>query len=611
MSNFIQLNLAWKTIKWPLVKDRIRRVQRRIYKARRNGNIDKAHWLQKLLINSFDAKLLAVQQVTTLNQGKKTAGVDGIRGLTDKQKIALARSLRLDGKASSIRRVWISKPGKTEKRPLGIPTIRDRAKQALAKYALEPEWEAVFEPNSYGFRPARSAHDAIEAIFLGLRHGVPKWIFDADIRKCFDRIDHDALISKLNTFPEMEEQILAWLKADIMAGYAKNPKDIQLSTRGTPQGGIVSPLLANIALHGLENHLKNFVTNLPSPRIGANRGKAAKQKALTIVRYADDFVLIHENLAILEACKEETSRWLTGIGLELSKEKSALRDGRKGFRFLGFRIIQVRKNKDYKVKIFPHKENKKVLLDKVGKVIQLNKASSAYKLIRTLRPIIIGWANYYKYCECKTTFHKLTDSIFRCVRAWVFRRDTRNGRKAIKEKYFPSGKTYTFQGIKHRDNWILVGKTQFRKKGKTQETFLPHIVWVPSEKFVKVKGDASPYNGDYMYWGLRLKKYQTLSVRVKQLLKRQEMRCTLCKQPFVSFDRLEVDHIIPLHMDGAAFHADGTKFRKDSYDNIQLLHRHCHIRKTAGDLNLRVPLQEPDEAKVSRPDLKTRLGRNT
>jgi RNA-directed DNA polymerase len=572
MSKFIKINLAWKSISWRLVKNRVRRIQRRIYKAKKLGNTFLVHGLQKRLIHSPDAKLMAVHQVTTLNRGKKTAGVDRIRCLTDKQKMALARSLSLDGKASTIRRVWIPKPGKTEKRPLGIPTIKDRAKQALAKLALEPEWEAVFEPNSYGFRPARSTHDAIEAIFLGLRQGTPKWVFDADIRKCFDSIDHDALLAKLNTFPAMEKQVKAWLKADIMEGYANNPKEIQSTTMGTPQGGIVSPLLANIALHGLENHLKDFVTSFPAPRVSANRGRIAKQKALTIVRYADDFVVIHENLATLEACKEETKRWLTDIGLTLNDGKSAIRDGRTGFKFLGFQIIQVRKNKEYKVKIYPHKDKQKALLDKVRTVVQRNKASSAYKLIKTLRPIIIGWANYYRYCECGEIFQKLTDSIFRCVRAWVFRRDTRNGRKVAKERYFPSGKTYNFQGKKHQDNWILVGQQRW-PKGVIQETFLPHIIWVSSKKFVKVKGDASPYDGDYMYWGLRLKKYQTLSTRAKRLLKVQEMRCTLCKQPFVTFDRLEVDHIIPLHKGG-----------QDSYGNLQILHRHCHIRKTADDL---------------------------
>lgn len=520
MSKQIFINFAWHNVKWRLVKLRVRRIQRRIYKAKKSGNNSRVQWLQKILIRSLDAKLMAVQTVTTLNKGKNTAGVDKVRSLTARQKIALATSLRLDGKASSIRRVWIPKPGKTEKRP--IPTIKDRAKQALAKLALEPEWEAVFEPNSYGFRPARSCHDAIEAIFLSLRHKKGKFIFDADIRKCFDKIDHEALLKKLNTFPEIEAQVKAWLKADIMEGYANNPKEISRSITGTPQGGIISPLLANIALHGMENHLKNFVTTLPAPRKGANRRNVAKQKALTIVRYADDFVLIHENLEILKSCKEEAARWLTGAGLEISAEKSAIRDGREGFKFLGFKIIQVKKHGEYNVKIYPHKEKTKALLDRVRKIIQANKASSAYKLISILRPIIIGWANYYKFCECKATFLKLTDAIFKCLRAWVFRRDTRSGRKAVKEKYFPTGQTYNLKGKEHKDNWILVGK-QRGPHGKLQTNYLPHIVWVPSEKFVKVKGDKSPFDGDFLYWGARLRKYEELSTKVQTLLKRQKM----------------------------------------------------------------------------------------
>lgn len=578
MSKFISNNLAWNSIRWTEVKRRVRRVQRRIYKAKKLGQTSRVHWLQKLLINSIDAKLFAVQLVTTLNKGKRTAGVDGIpkkgKALTDKQKMALAKSLRLDGKANFIRRVWIPKPGKIEKRPLGIPTIKDRAKQALAKFALEPEWEAVFEPNSYGFRPARCTQDAIEAIFASLRNKSNKWIFDADIRKCFDRINHNALLKKLATFPEMETQIKAWLEAQIMEGYANAPKDIKPTMIGTPQGGVISPLLANIALHGLENHLKEFVTKFPTPRIGANRGNIAKKKALTIVRYADDFVIIHENLNTLNHCIEETKNWLTQVGLEINEEKSTVRDSRNGFKFLGFQLIQVRKDGKYKIKITPTTEKQSALLKKVRKVIQMNKASSSYKLIRTLRPIIIGWANYYRYCECNDVFKKLTNAIFKKIRAWVFRRDTKNGRKIVKEKYFPSGKTYSFKGIKHQDNWILFGKQKSRN-GKISEAFLPHMVWVPSEKFVKVKGDKSPYDGDYIYWGARLEKYDNLPTRTKTLLKRQKMCCAICKRKFTTFDQIEVDHIIPIRSGG-----------KDTYDNLQLLHRQCHVKKTASESQL-------------------------
>lgn len=215
----------------------------------------------------------------------------------------MAFKFKLDGKAKPIRRVWIPKPGQVEKCPLGIPTIMDRAKPHLALLALEPEWEAVFEPNSYGFRRGRSCHDAIEAIFLYLRHRRTKYVFDADIRQCFDRIDHSALLNKLNTFPQMEPQVEAWLKAGILEGYANNPKsygNVSRNDMGTPQGGVISPLLANVALHGLESHLKEFCSKIDTKIFKTiKRGYKSRADACGVVRYADDFVIIHDCEAIL------------------------------------------------------------------------------------------------------------------------------------------------------------------------------------------------------------------------------------------------------------------------------------------------------------------------
>lgn len=543
-------NKAWNTIRWASLTERVRRFQRRIYKAAKADRLQLVHILQKKIIHSLDAKLLAVRQVTTLNKGKRSAGVDRIRITDAGAKWKMAMGLRLNGRALPIRRVWIPKPEKNELRPLGIPTIQDRAKQALAKLALEPEWEARFEPNSYGFRPARSTHDAIEAIFLNLRQKKPKWIFDADIRKCFDRIDHDVLTAKLKTFSKMEAQVKAWLKADIMEGYANAPKEISASLMGTPQGGIISPLLANIALHGLEQNLMDFVAKIPGkPRPGANRGTAAKVKALGFIRYADDFVIIHENRTILELCIKETSLWLKRIGLELSSEKSELRDSREGFTFLGFQIIMVKKQSEYKVKITPAKAKVEKFLQRISDVIQNGKAKSSYEIIRRLRPMIVGWANYYRYCECTSTFNRMTHQIFQKLRAWAFRRDTRSGRMEVKEKYFPSGNTYTFNGIQHKDNWVLVGK-QKSKGNKVCTNFLPHISWVQSEKFVKVKGDKSPFDGDYDYWGFRSPKYVKANTTTQQLLKKQKQLCTWCNKGFTSFDTMEIDHIIPLFKGG-------------------------------------------------------------
>ena len=459
-------------------------------------------FLQKLLLRNPHAKLVAVHTVTTLNKGKRTAGRTK-KETSPEEKLLLAKNLRLNGKANKIQRVWIPKPGKTEKRPLGIPTIQDTVKQALAKLVLEPEWEAKFEPNSYGFRSGRSSHDAIEAIFLNLRHKVDKYVYDADIRKCFDRIDHDALLSKLNTFPLMKKQILAWLKADILDQLASFPK-VDTPQMGTPQGGIISPLLANIALHGLEEHLLNFVSGrkMPKPHEKAARGTKAKRAALGIVRYADNFVIIHRNLEIMKLVIQETEVWLSKMGLTISQEKSALRLASKSFKFLGFQIVMVQSQGNYRVKITPSKSNVLDITNKTRKIIQTKRAVSAYQLIGFLKPALLGWANYFKFCECKQTFSKVDDTVYHQLRAWVLRRAVRKGRMSVREKYFPIGKVYKFQSREYNANWILNGSKKL-KNDKKSTIFLPKISWVKSSKFVKVKGDASVYDGNEIYWALR------------------------------------------------------------------------------------------------------------
>lgn len=571
----LHCNFEWDSVDWGKIRRYVRGIQNRIFKAKRAGNKQIMRKLQIQLIKSHAAKCLSVLQVTTLNKGKSTRGVDKQIGVSNKQKEKLVLTLTLDGLAKPIRRVMIPKPGKTELRPLGIPTIRDRAKQNLAKLALEPEWEAVFEANSYGFRPGRGCHDAIEAIILNLRHNRVKYVFDADIRKCFDRINHEALVEKLDTFPQMRIQILAWLKADIMVGYANNPKEITLSTAGTPQGGVISPLLANIALHGLEHHLKSYTSNLNIAIGSTQRGKAAKSKALAVVRYADDFVIIHQNRKILELCIIQAKLWLKGIGLEISEEKSALRDAREGFIFLGFQIILVRIMRRYKVKVMPSSRSCERLMENVRTVVKEAKAWSAYGLIKVLRPKILGWANYFRYSECKNTFHRLTNSIFGCIRAWVFRRDTRNGRIAVKLKYFPIGKTSYFNRQSHLDNWVLRGKSK-DKGGRIREIFLPHIVWVKSLKHVKIQDTSSIYDSTLsLYWYKRLLKHSTYPSSIKDLLRRQKCKCAVCNTDFIDSDRMEIDHIIPKRMGGG-----------DQIYNLNLVHKTCHIVKTREDIEL-------------------------
>ncbi|WP_257236948.1 reverse transcriptase N-terminal domain-containing protein [Nostoc sp. 'Peltigera malacea cyanobiont' DB3992] len=256
-SDLVMNTEGWKTINWRQAERYVFKLQKRIYAASRRGDVKQCRKLQKTLMRSWSNRVLAVRRVTVENQGKKTAGVDGIKSLPPKARFELAGQLKLTGKSKPTRRVWIPKPGREEKRPLGIPVMYDRALQAVAKAALEPEWEAVFEPNSYGFRPGRSCHDAIKQIKNCIQTKA-KYVLDADIAKCFDRINHEVLLQKLNIKGKVRQQIKAWLKSGVIDRGA-----FTATSEGTPQGGVISPLLANIALHGLEEKLKQYAETLP------------------------------------------------------------------------------------------------------------------------------------------------------------------------------------------------------------------------------------------------------------------------------------------------------------------------------------------------------------
>lgn len=251
MSAITKSAYEWKDIPWSRLERNVFKLQKRIFRASSRGDVRTVHRLQKLLMKSWSARCLAVRRVTQENQGKRTAGIDGVKSLTPQQRVNLVKKLKLEPRATPTRRVWIPKPGnKEEKRPLGIPTMVNRAQQAKVKLALEPEWEAKFEPNSYGFRPGRSCHDAVEAIYNAINQ-LPKYVLDADICKCFDRIDHEALLNKLETFPKLRRVIRTWLKAGVV-----DQGQLYPTNEGAPQGGTISPLLMNVALHGLETKIK-------------------------------------------------------------------------------------------------------------------------------------------------------------------------------------------------------------------------------------------------------------------------------------------------------------------------------------------------------------------
>ncbi|GET44515.1 RNA-directed DNA polymerase [Microseira wollei NIES-4236] len=321
--------------------------------------------------------------------------MDGVKTLTPKQRINLVNKLKLTGKAKPTRRVIIPKPGTTETRPLGIPTINDRALQALVKLALEPEWEAKFEPNSYGFRPGRSCHDAIRAIFDSISKKA-KYVLDADIAKCFDRIDHKALLSKIHTYPTLSRQLKMWLKA----GYCVE-NELFPTNEGTPQGGVISPLLANIALHGMEERIKQYAETIKGY-------KRDNRNALSLIRYADDFVIIHEDFNVVKKCLEIIAEWLYDMGVELKPSQTKIThsliemDGNVGVEFLGFDVQQHKvgnyraaSNGHFKLGfntlINPSKAKGKTHLAKIAEVIDTQKTAPQAALISKLNPRIRGW----------------------------------------------------------------------------------------------------------------------------------------------------------------------------------------------------------------------------
>jgi len=563
--------IAWNDINWTLVQNRVSRQQRRVYKASMEGNRAKVHAIQRRIIVSLDARLLAVRRVTTENKGPHTNGVDKVKAISHKKKIELAYRLKLDGKANpnTIRKIYIPKPGKSKRWSLGIPTIDDQAKQMLTKLALEPEWEALFEPNSHGFRPGRSCHDATATLFLSLR-GKSRYVLNADIQKCFDSIDHDKLLKKLSTFGLIENQINAWLKADIMADYLNRPDEVIQSMESMPKVYILLPLLVNIALHGLGDHIKNWYVNTwyPITRRNSTVGKRDRMTNIGFIRYLDDFVITTPERVDIIEIEKQVARWLMHeAGLEPSKAKIKIVNSTEGFEFLGFQIISIkRSNETYKVKIQPSKRSRARILQRIRGIIQRNRSASSFSLINLLNSRIIGWANYFRYSECSEDFSKIDYLIFNQIRAWVFRRKSKGlrSRTALKLKYFPEGKSYRFKGKDYKNNWILAGKS-LTKYGKLHENFLIKMTWVGSAQYVKIKGKASPYDGNHLYWAKRAEKYSGFNHRVSKLIRIQNGCCVRCGVSFTPEDHIEVDHIIS---------------RSNKYKNLQALHKHCHIQKS-------------------------------
>ena len=543
MTNNIE---KWEDIDWTHVETEVFQMQKRIFRRSKENRRIEIHMLQQLLAASWSARCLAVRRAAQDSPGKDTAGIDGKKDLSDAQKLQLAKRLSIQQHPMPVRRSHIPKPGSEELRPLGIPTIADRALQQLIALALEPQWEAHLTPHQYGFRRGRGCHDALIHIRLHIQRS-PKWVLDADIEKFFDRLDHSALLQKLDTWPRMRIAITRILKSGALDGSELVPSD-----QGTPQGGPLSPLLANVALSGLERALDAAIP------VGTIMKGIKVRDTPRIVIYADDFVVLHEYRSVVEAAKVFIEDWLRPLGLNLSPTKTRIThtlekvDGQQaGFDFLGCRVQQFRVSK-YSVSSYfkglwtdirPSRKGVKRLLQKCAETIQNmgphKRRNAAYKLRQAkgkagptevmlihLNQSIRGWCNYHRPHNAKETFSGIDNDLFHMLWAWAKRTYPRRGRIRLAQEFWLSqGRPWRFR-IPRADT------------GEPRELY--QAASTPIQRHTTVQTERSFYDGDWAYWAARAGKYPGLPSHIGPPLKRQAGRCAACNKPINRADRVKV-----------------------------------------------------------------------
>ena len=535
----------WHEVDWQRAYHNVRNLRRRIFKATESKDWRKVRNLQKLMLRSYSNVLLAVRKATQENKGRKTAGVDKILVKTPQKRGQMVDDImnNQDWKPKPVRRVYIPKSN-GKKRPLGIPTIRDRCLQAIVKNALEPCWEAQFEGTSYGFRPGRSTHDAISKIHQAMRSNTKKkWVLDADITGCFDNIDHNHLLSTIGNFPA-REKIKRWLKA----GYVHNNVFHKQET-GTPQGGIISPLLANIALHGMEEAI-----GVKYNYKGESLGKRI------VVRYADDFVILCETEENTKEAKSEIEKWLNQMGLKLSSEKTKITHITEGFDFLACNIRQYKVNNTktgYKLLIKPSKKFLQKTRNDIREIFLNHHGKSVGELIRKINPVIRGKANYLNKVVSSKAFQKLDEYLFHRQVRYVKRTHPNKGTKETKQTYW--GRL----NLQRADNWVF--------GDKQSGGYMQKFSWTKIERHILVKKRSSPDDPSLTeYWEKRGKRSQKSeatkwNAKQEQVAYKQDYKCPVCKQSLFNGEEVHLHHITPRSEGG-----------KDTINNLVWVHLFCH-----------------------------------
>ena len=507
----------WETINWRSCEEQVRRLRQRIFKATREGDWPKVRNLQKLMLRSRANTLVGVRQVAQRNTGRKTAGIDGEVALTSQARAELAvrvHGSRMSWRPRAVKRVYIPKAGsKTKLRPLGIPVLMDRCHQARVRNALEPEWEARFEPRSYGFRPGRGCHDAIASIFQTLcrKTGTREWIVDADLASAFDRIDHDRLLAMIGDFPA-RGVIADWLKA----GVFEPGKGFAATEEGTPQGGVISPLLLNIALHGLEEAagVQYFLTG--------SRAGQPRPGSPVVVRYADDLVVCCRTRQQAEQVKAELAGWLAPRGLTFNEDKTQIVHASQGFDFLGF---NVRRYRNSKLLIKPSSKAVKRFRERLAAEVRALRGQNVAAVIARLAPITRGWAAYYRTAVSSKVFDSLDHYLWKLIYKWARRSHQNKSKTWIIDRYFGKFNRY------RNDRWVF--------GDRDSGAYLPKLAWTGIVRHVLVKGRASPDDPDLAeYWAYRRRKVKPpLDTYTLALLSRQGARCPLCGDHLLSVDQ--------------------------------------------------------------------------
>jgi RNA-directed DNA polymerase len=542
----------WLNVDWVAAQIFVGSLQARIVKAVKVGKTGKVKALQWLLTHSFYAKALAVKQVTE-NKGKRTPGIDGERWLSPTDKWRAIRRLKRKGyKASPLRRVYIPKSNGKE-RPLGIPTMLDRAMQALYLLAVAPAVETVSDGNSYGFRRKRSCADAIEQCFKVLCNAkAAKWVLDADIKGCFDNISHEWMLNNL----AIDKGILRkWLSAGFIEGSKLFPTEA-----GTPQGGIISPTLMNMVLNGLEGLIEDKA-NVVRDKY---RNVRSNPSRVSVVRYADDFIVTASSRALLEdellPCIEQ---FMLDRGLTLSPEKTHIRPISEGFKFLGQNV----KKYEGKLLVKPAKDSVLKLMTKVREIVRKNRSARQDTLIHQLNPILRGWCNYHRHSVAKQIFSKIDSDIWLIVWKWSRRRHPKKSDHWVKIKYF--------QHVGNR-NWV------FAPSG-TDNLSLFRLSEVPIIRHPKIHSAANPYDpSQEMYFEARFDRYlhSRNRLRLHRLWKRQKGLCWECGKVLNTVTKWNAHRLLPMYKGG--LNTDG---------NIILIHPKCHASLHENKLTAASPLE--------------------